>query len=146
MHRGRVKLIFDSIFDVGLGDTIKRATLNVSIGRPVLLRPEDGTTKAKGRSPLPAQGYVPRVWPKSSICPTSPRLRRAVSLSPARMAEEFDLPYFAKATKGCFFKSRAYGRRVRSVGGGRSGSLLVYRFRQAMGIGRREFCYRCLRA
>ena len=91
MHRGRVKLIFDSIFDVGLGDTIKRATLNVSIGRPVLLRPEDGTTKAKGRSPLPAQGYVPRVWPKSSICPTSPRLRRAVSLSPARMAEEFDL-------------------------------------------------------
>ena len=91
MHRGRVKLIFDSIFDVGLGDTIKRATLNVSIGRPVLLRPEDGTTKAKGRSPLPAQGYVPRVWPKSSICPTSPRLRRAVSLSSTLMAKKLDL-------------------------------------------------------
>ena len=35
--------------------------------------------------------YVPRVWPKSSICPPSPRLRRAGSLSPARVAKKLDL-------------------------------------------------------
>jgi len=62
--------------------------LKISIGRPSLLRPEDGTTKAKARSSLPVLGYVPRVWPKSSICPPSPMLRRVFSLSSAFVTEE----------------------------------------------------------
>jgi hypothetical protein len=51
--------------------------LKISIGRPSLLRPEDGTTKAKARSSLPGVGYIPR-----------------------RMTKKLDLPSFANATKG----------------------------------------------
>ena len=58
--------------------------LKISIGRP-------------GRSSLPVLGYVPRVRPKSSICPPSPRLRRAGSLSPARVAKKLDLQSRAEA-------------------------------------------------
>ena len=35
--------------------------LKISIGRPSLLRPEEGATKAKAQSSLPVVGYVPRL-------------------------------------------------------------------------------------
>ena len=65
--------------------------------RSGLLRPEDGTTKAKGRSSLPVLGYVPRLCPKSAICPTSPRLRRVCSLSSALVTEELYVQAGAEA-------------------------------------------------
>ena len=71
--------------------------LKISIGRPNLLRPEDGTTKAKARSSLPALGYVPRVWPKSSIRPPSPRLRRVFSLSSTLVTKELYVQAGAEA-------------------------------------------------
>ena len=94
-----------------------------SIGRPGLLRAADAALRRPG-----------------TVVPTSAGLR------PTRMAKKFNLPYFAKATKGCFFKFHAYGQKARSAGGDRSESLLVCRYRQAKGSGRREFYYRCLRA
>ena len=87
-----------------------------SIGRPGLLRAADAALRRPG-----------------TVVPTSAGLR------PTSMAEEFDLPYFAKATKGCFFKFHAYGQKARSAGGDRSGSLRVYRYRQAKESGRRVF-------
>ena len=77
---------------------------------------------------------------QGTVVPTGAELRSA------RMAEELYVPYFAKATKGCFTKSHAYGQKVQSASGDRSGILRVYRYRQARGIGRQEFCYRCLQA
>ncbi len=56
-----------------------------------------GTSKAEGRSSLPVLSYVARVWPKSSICPTSPRLRRVFSLSSALMPEELYVQAGAEA-------------------------------------------------
>ena len=50
-----------------------------SSGRPSRLRSEDGTSKAKGRSSLPVLGYVPGVWPKSSIW------RRGQKRKPSRL-------------------------------------------------------------
>ena len=68
----------NSIFDFGclkLDDGSPwNGRLKISIGRPGLLRPEDGTTKAKGRS-------------------------SCAGLGPTRMAK-VNLPSFAKATKG----------------------------------------------
>jgi hypothetical protein len=46
-------ILDDEVLDCG--------RLKISIGRPSLLRPEDGTTKAKARSSLPVVGYIPRV-------------------------------------------------------------------------------------
>ena len=71
--------------------------LKISIGRPNLLRPEDGTTKAKAQSSLPGLGYVPRVWPKSLICPPSPRLRRVFSLSSTLVTKELYVQAGAEA-------------------------------------------------
>ena len=58
--------------------------------------------EGQGRSSLPVRGYVPRVWPKSSICPTSPRLRRAVSLSSTLMAKKLDLQAGTEAESFAF--------------------------------------------
>jgi hypothetical protein len=52
----------------------------ISIGRPVLLRAADAALRRPG-----------------TVVPTGAGLRTT------RMAEEFDLPSFAKAMKGCFF-------------------------------------------
>ena len=41
--------------------------------------------------------YVPRVWPKSSICPPLPRLRRVFSLSSALVTEEIYVQAGAEA-------------------------------------------------
>ena len=71
--------------------------LKISIGRPNLLRPEDGTTKAKAQSSLPVVGKVPRVWPKSLICPPSPRLRRVFSLSSTLVTKELYVQAGAEA-------------------------------------------------
>ena len=71
--------------------------IKISIGRPSLLRPEDGTTKAKAQSSLPVVGKVPRVWPKSLICPPSPRLRRVFSLSSTLVTKELYVQAGAEA-------------------------------------------------
>ena len=91
-------------------------TLNVSIGRPGLLRAADAALRR------------PR-----TVVPTSAGLR------PTLVTEELYVPYFAKATKGCFTKFHAYGQKARSAGGDRSGILRVYRFQQAKESGRRVF-------
>ena len=64
----------------------------ISIGRPGLLRAADAALRRPG-----------------TVVPTGAGLR------PTRMAKKLDLPYFAKATKGCFTKSHAYGQKVQSA-------------------------------